>query len=295
MRTATRIAAAGLVLELVLQSPRVFGETQRQGENRAPRPVGETVQLAGLECSVWQPAGDRGRVPLVIFSHGFHGNRNQSTFLTNALAGAGYLVVAPNHRDAMANGRSGGPVRPDVPFQDPERWNETTYQDRAKDIRDLLAALKGSARFSPAIDWSRVALAGHSLGGYTVLGLAGGWPSWKLPDIKAVLAMSPVANAFALHGDLAHVACPVMYQTGTRDLGVAPFLRRSGGVFDQTRGPAYLVDFKDAAHFAWTDLNPAFQPAIVDYSVAFLNHYLKGESSADPGKRQAGVADLRVK
>ena len=260
------------------------------------------MTLAGLECSVWQPArqgspstGSGQAAPLVIFSHGFHGNRNQSTFLTAALARAGYLVVAPNHKDALGKGSAGGPARPEVPFQDVDRWNDTTYKDRAKDVKDLLAALKSSTRFSAAIDWTRVALAGHSLGGYTVLGLAGGWSSWKLPDIKAVLALSPVANAYADHGDLAHVACPVMYQTGTRDLGVAPFLRRKGGAYDQTRGPAYLVDLEGAAHFAWTDLNPAFQPVIVDYSLAFLNRYVKGDASADPGKRKAGVVDLRVK
>src|SRR5262245_61764319 len=79
MTTATRIAATGLVMALVAWDPHLLGETQRRGETAA-RPVGETVRIAGLECSVWTPAGGGGRVPLVIFSHGFHGNRNQSTF-----------------------------------------------------------------------------------------------------------------------------------------------------------------------------------------------------------------------
>jgi len=261
----------------------------------APRHDGETVKIAGLECSVWRPAGTQGRAPLVIFSHGFHGNRNQSTFLTAGLARAGYFVVAPNHKDAKGRGASASAMRPDAPFGQADKWNDTTYKDRANDITALLAALKNDPAFSSAIDWSRVALAGHSLGGYTVLGLAGAWPSWKLPDVKAVLALSPVASPYVRHGDLPHLACPVMYQTGTADLGIAPFLRRAGGAWEQTRGPAYLVDFQGAAHFAWTDLNPTFQSAIVDYSVAFLNRHVKGDARADPTKRQAGVAELQIK
>jgi predicted dienelactone hydrolase len=60
----------------------------------------------------------------------------------------------------------------------------------------LIDALRNDARWKDRIEWSRVALAGHSLGGYTVLGLAGGWASWKLPSIKAVLAMSPYCDPF---------------------------------------------------------------------------------------------------
>lgn len=270
---------------------------QRLEERRGSqsKELGETVLLAGLQCSVWRPAGTAGPAPLVIFSHGFHGNRNQSTFLTAGLAHAGYLVIACDHKDAIERGGGGIPGRPEVPFGKPDEWSETTFQDRAKDISSLLSALKTSERFSAAIDWSRLGLAGHSLGGYTVLGLAGAWPHWKLVGAKAVLALSPYANAYMHHGDLAHLGCPVMYQTGTLDFGIAPFLLRSGGVYDATRSPAYLIEFQGAGHLAWTDLNPRFQGSILEYSLAFLNRYLKGDQSADPGRRRSGVAEVRVK
>lgn len=292
MRTPVRVVFAGMFVAVAGFAAPVAGTSQR-GTPAAARPTGETVTLAGLQCSVWRPAA--ARAPLVVFSHGFHGNRNQSTFLTDALARAGYFVIAPDHKDAMGKGTMAATMRPELPFGQADRWNDTTYKDRANDIGTLVAALKTDPRFSSAIDWSRVALAGHSLGGYTVLGLAGAWPSWKMPDIKAVLALSPVASPYLHHGDLAHLACPVMYQTGTTDLGIAPFLRRPGGAWDQTHGPAYLVDFEGAAHFAWTDLNTKFQPAIVDYALAFLNRHVQGDPHADPAARHAGVADLRVK
>jgi predicted dienelactone hydrolase len=282
-----RVAAAAVALAVVAGLGAQRGET-------APRQLGQTFRLAGLDCSVWEPPPTGAPVPLVVFSHGFHGNRNQSTFLTAALARAGYLVIAPNHADAMAEGR-GTSGRPELPFQRPDEWNDTTFQDRARDIRSLLAALHSSDRFSSRVDWSRVGLAGHSLGGYTVLGLAGAWPSWQMAEVKAVLALSPYASPYARHRGLAGMHCPVMYQTGTLDVGVAPFLIRPGGVYDKTAPPAYLVELRGAGHFAWTDLNPRFQETIDAYAVAFLDRHLKGDAAADPARRREGVADLRVK
>ena len=63
----------------------------------------ESATIGGVKVSVWRPPARRtAPAPLVVFSHGFGGSSTQSTFLMKALAGAGYLVVAPNHKDAGA-------------------------------------------------------------------------------------------------------------------------------------------------------------------------------------------------
>ena len=87
----TRLMLLGLMLVLVgAPSAQESGGGLRQRfqerRNVQSRQSGETLQLAGLQCSVWEPSSPGGPVPLVIFSHGFHGNRNQSTFLMRALA-----------------------------------------------------------------------------------------------------------------------------------------------------------------------------------------------------------------
>jgi predicted dienelactone hydrolase len=257
----------------------------------------ESLEIAGLSVSVWRPSPNpSGRAPLVLFSHGFHGSSTQSTFLMKALAEHGYLVIAPNHKDAVrGKPGSGFSWRPEAGFGKADAWSDSTYKDRAEDITSLLRALKADQTWSAAIDWSRIALAGHSLGGYTVLGLAGGWPHWKLSEVKAVLALSPYCLPFLRQKSLGSLHVPVMYQGGTRDIGITPFVKRSGGAFDQTSAPTYFVEFEKAGHFAWTDLNPNYQNSIAYYSTAFLDKYLKKDGTADPTRRLPDVAELRAK
>jgi len=144
------------------------------------------------------------------------------------------------------------------------------------------------------VDWSRLGLAGHSLGGYTVLALAGAWPSWKLDGIKAVLALSPYSQPFMVHKTLGGLSAPVMYQGGTLDFGITPSLHKTSGSYDLSPAPKYLVEFSKASHFAWTDIGIVAHNPIVYYSLAFMDHYVKGKPDEKRLKRvQPGVALYR--
>jgi hypothetical protein len=59
-------------------------------------------------------------------------------------------------------------------------------------------------------------------------------------------------------------------------------IKREGGVYDQSSKPKYFVELDGAGHFAWTDLNKRYQDLIGAYSVAFFDHYLKGQTAPDP-------------
>lgn len=238
----------------------------------------DSATLAGLHVTVWSPDHDtQGPLPVIVFSHGFHGCAVQSRFLTNALASVGYLVVAPNHRDAACGGGTARwSDRPEEPFGDPAAWTEATFRNRADDIRRLVAALKTDATWRARADANRLGLMGHSLGGYTVLGLGGAWPGWKLEGVRAVLAMSPYALPFTRRGTLRGLAAPVMYQGGTRDTPLTPTVRDPMGAYDQSASPRYYVEFDRAGHFAWTDLLSGSHAPIVAYAGAFMDRYVKG-------------------
>src|ERR1700742_2616952 len=83
---------------------------------------GESTTLGGRKVDIWRPSGN-GAAPVIIFSHGYLGCPQQSSFLTRALADAGYLVVAPQHADSVC-GQHVNP--PEVPFWEPQNWSETT-------------------------------------------------------------------------------------------------------------------------------------------------------------------------
>jgi len=257
----------------------------------------QSTRIAGRDVVVWLPAvSARGARPLLIFSHGFGGCAGQSRFLTAALAQHGYFVVAPNHQDARCGGanRGGASRRPDEPFRSPDAWTDKTYDDRRDDVRAIVKALADSAPLRGRIDLSRIALAGHSLGGYTVMGLAGAWPSWTMPGVRAVLALSPFADPYLTHQTLGGIKVPIMYQSGTRDFGINPSLKRASGVFDETPAPKFYIDFQGAGHMAWTNLNREYQEEILAYSIAFLDRYVLGIGPAPALTiKLKQVADMR--
>ena len=258
-------------------------------------PVEQTIALGGLSVEAWMPDDDGRAHPLIVFSHGFHGCATQSRFLMNAFAAAGYVVLAPNHHDASCGGAGAGAMeRATQPFREPQKWNDSSYRDRARDISRLIDAAAADPIFDRRVDFSRIGLAGHSLGGYIVLGLAGAWPSWKLPRVKAVLAMSPYAEPYNLHDRLRNLAAPVMYQGGTRDPGISPSLRKGKGSYAISPAPKYYVEFEGAGHFAWTNLRSTFHESIAAYSVAFMDTYVKGQARGEAlTRKRRDVSMLR--
>lgn len=263
-----------------------------QGQDRQLETTADIRNIAGVTVATWVP--QETPAPLVIFSHGFGGCKTQSTFLMEALVAAGYVVVAPDHKDALCGGNGvSGIHKPEQKFRDYDSWTDATYKDRAADIRKVYKAMLEDNGWARHIDFSRVAVVGHSLGGYTALGLAGAWPSWKMPEVKAVLALSPYVGPYLKSGSLANLGVPVMYQSGKLDLGIRTAVAKENGAYDQSAAPAVYVEFDKVGHFAWTDLRPDAHAAIVKYSVWFLDHALKDDRKK-LGKDR-GVSDLRVK
>jgi predicted dienelactone hydrolase len=260
----------------------------------APKAM-ETATIAGLTVAVWMPSDATPRpLPVILFSHGLRGCNTQSSFLMRALAAAGYVVLAPNHRDADCS-KLAAARGPEAMFARPNAWTDHSYEDRRNDFVNLIDTMRKQVPWSSLIDWSKLGLAGHSLGGYTVLGLAGGWESWRQPDIKAVLALAPFCEPFARHGALDRVTAAVMYQGGSADLFITPSLRRPGGCYDKTPLPDYFVELRQADHLAWTDQQPRFHDTVTHYGVAFFDTYLKGAAPAGLRERYGAALDVRVK
>ena len=86
-----------------------------------------------------------------------------------------------------------------------------------------------------------------------------------------------------------------MYQGGTRDFGVTPSVKKSGGCFDKAEAPAYFVEFAKAGHLAWADFKTDHQDSVTAYSIAFFDEYLAGKSGSGLTTRRSDVSALKAK
>ncbi|PZO87029.1 MAG: hypothetical protein DI626_04940 [Micavibrio aeruginosavorus] len=234
--------------------------------------------------------------PLLVFSHGFGGCAKQSAFLMSYLADNGYIVIAPDHEDAQCAGKGsalsrlsqmrGGRIQsPEKPFRNPELWNDKIEADRKDDLLFAVSSMLDDRQYKNYVDMDRVGLIGHSLGGYTALGIAGAWPSWKDGRFKAVVALSPYLTPYLRTHGIEKVSVPVMYQGGTKDSLITPDLKRAGGAYARSGAPKYFIELEGADHFSWTELDRNYQDIIRTSVLAFVDKYVKGgQGVIDPSK-----------
>jgi predicted dienelactone hydrolase len=102
-----------------------------------------------------------GRFPLIVLSHGTGGSAQIMSWLGRGLAARSYIVAAVNHPGNNA-------LEPYTPEGFLVWW------ERAVDLTTTIDLMLRDREFGPAIDENRIGAVGFSLGGYTVIELAGG-------------------------------------------------------------------------------------------------------------------------
>jgi len=222
-----------------------------------PMPVAAPLPQAAVRDAA--PA--QGRHPVVGFSHGFAGHRCQSTFLCTHLASHGYVVVAPDHvgnttvdvmLEAMRifQGQAGAPD----PAEMMGRVREIA-ELRPDDLSHALDfVLEGGVPAAGELDPERVAVSGHSFGGWTTLMVAG-----RDPRVRAAVPLAPAGgeldlpqNPFADLLDLAWPReVPTLYVVAERD-SLLP-LRGMFGLLERTPGPRAMVVLRGTDHQHFCD------------------------------------------
>jgi predicted dienelactone hydrolase len=154
-----------------------------------------------------------GRFPLCVVSHGGGGSHLLYRSIAGHLAAHGYIVVSPEHAGDNRNDRS-------LSNTDAAAIARPGQTSRAID------AVLADAFFRAAADADRIAMLGHSMGGYTALALVGGHP-WSrsgatLPvvadaRIRAAVLLAPATDWFMAPGALDDVHAPLLALAGEHD------------------------------------------------------------------------------
>lgn len=243
-------------------------------------PPGEprTLELPGLK--VYLPTNDRG-APVVLFSHGLGGSKENSSYLGRHWAKRGYVAVFMQHpgsdeavwKDTPAAGRMAA-MR--------EAANGRNLITRVKDVGATLDSLKGRGW-----DLGRVGMSGHSFGALTTQYVGGQRPGRRDPRIVACLPMSPSTPRIGGVKAFADVSIPWLLMTGTKD--VAPI----GGQDLASRlavypalppGGKYELVLDGAEHSAFGERvkggNPNHHRVILALSTAFWDAWVRRDPAA---------------
>ena len=247
-----------------------------------------TETIEGVEIEIRRP--DNGIYPLIIFSHGMGACPTNYSGIQNRLTSAGYIVVSPKHADCIS-----GSTKPDLPWREPERWTNQTNSNRKDDIHKVLDALPSSNYAEYINSFKQVGCAGHSMGGYTCMGLAGAWDAWKRNEVIAIALLSPWHKPFAVQQQIINMSnVKTLYQGGSKDRRISTELIEAGGAYNQTLPSKYLQIFKRARHSSWTDgvLAKRFHEQMSYYIVSFFNLSLKGSPKENLEVEKSQVKEL---
>ena len=243
----------------------------------------------------------KSNAPVILFSHGLGGSKENNPYLGKHWAGRGYVVVFMQHAG------SDDKVWKDVARRDRLKKMKAaasykSLQGRTGDVPATLDQLKKwnakGQKFEGRLDLGKIGMSGHSFGAVTTQALSGQnygrrGQAYTDPRIKAAVAMSPSAPRLGNNAEtFGKVKIPWLLMTGTKDQsainGTTPEDRQK--VFQQLpkRDQFYELVLHDAEHMAFSERkltggkhrNPNHHKAILALSSAFWDAHLENDNAA---------------
>lgn len=279
-----------------------------------PLAVPKSDQVRGTDLTVRDEARKRDvplrvylpdatdRAPVVLFSHGLGGSRENNPYLGNHWSARGYVAVFLQHAG------SDDSVWKDTPLA--QRMAAMTRAASAQNlvlrVQDVAVVLDQLTKWNKEeghalrgrLDLERVGMSGHSFGAQTTQAVSGqslavGGQRFTDARIKAAIAFSPNApqrgDSKAAFGS---VKIPWLVMTGTKDtspIGNATVESRLAVFPALSAGDKYELVLDKAEHSAFGDRplpgegekrNPNHHRVILALSTAFWDAHLRGDAAA---------------
>lgn len=234
--------------------------------------------------------------PILLFSHGFNGFRNQNTFQVEELASQGYIVLSIDHTfDAAATVFPGGRtayVQP-INLTDEGDSHIKLWEEDVSFVLNQIEKLNENDEtgfFTGRLDTSRIGMFGHSYGGATAAQILA-----KDSRVKAAINMDGT-----LYGEIlpeSGIGKPFLLMNAEEPDEADPFeVRERYGRGLAGGGMSMVIPHTD--HTSFTDLHlfspllqsPGENPKEVhriinEFSLAFFDQYVKQKDDGSTLKR----------
>ena len=238
--------------------------------------------------------------PVIVFSHGLGGSRENGVYLAEHWARNGYVAVFVQHAGSDES-----------VWKEAERGERMAAMKLAASARSLLDRLgdvpfvldqlelwnaESGHALHGALDLEHIGMTGHSFGAVTTQAMMGQkFPlgkSFPDPRLDAFLPMSPSTGRGASASEaFAHIKAPVLCMTGTEDTSViTPDMTaesRREVYAALPAGDKYQLVFEGGTHSAFSD-GALFNEKQIEHhhgaiqviSTRFWDAYLKGDATA---------------
>jgi len=246
-----------------------------------------------IPVRMYVPAGVA-NPPVVVFSHGTANGRDGYSYLGSHWASHGFLSVHPEHIGAGRDLERKGPLANMVADDDPSMRD--FYPRDLRFVIEQLTRPRASG-LGPRTA-ARVAVAGHSMGAYAVLALAG----LRVGDVsyldRHVVAGIPISMSEDFPPEAyASISIPLLHITGTNDMslvyGTLPRDRRVPFESIRGGGDEYLVTIEGGTHSTPSDdetpENRRAHDVIRASTTAFLDAYLRHDAKAAAWLNHGGL------
>ncbi len=221
--------------------------------------TGDAFESANALAVTRESIAADGPHPLVIYSHGSGGLRYIHSDYTEFLASHGYVVAAPDHTGNTAVEQ----------FLDTEDDGPQIASSRPNDVIAVIdamtdASLATTAGLADHVDAERIAVTGHSFGGFTTYAVVSGYENEfgsSLADdrVDAIIPMAPAVgsgdeDSLLTDDRLAAVDVPALVIVGTDDktTPVDPNVERAWA--ETSSSPHYRLELVAAEHQSFTDV-----------------------------------------
>jgi dienelactone hydrolase len=228
-----------------------------------------------LRTTTWYPKAT-GKFPVVVFSHGLHGDPSDFAPLLSRWAAAGFVVVAPAYPHTSRNAA---------------RFDLGDVMNQPGDASFVLTqTLAGPLKAS--VDPAHIAATGHSAGGITTVGL---FTVGRDKRLSAGIVFAGAAIGFT--ATFAGAAAPLLFVHGEADDVVSYTAGKA--VYDRAPWPKALLTLPGEGHSApfVRESNAAYR-SVSTSTLDFLRYALYGDPAARgrlaADAKPAGVLDDRL-